>query len=107
HRSNEHFARLICDPRILKPAMQILNSDVYVYQFKINVKAAFSGDLWQWHQDYVFWHKEDGMQKPDVINVSIFLDDVTEFNGPIFFIPHSHAEGMIDVPAKDSIHANN
>src|SRR5262249_21527682 len=24
-----------------------------------------------------------------------------------FFIPHSHAEGMIDVPAKDSIHANN
>jgi ectoine hydroxylase len=34
---------------------------VYIYQFKINVKAAFGGDVWQWHQDYIFWRNEDGM----------------------------------------------
>ena len=100
HKTNKVFGRLTRHPRILVPAMQILNSDLYVYQFKLNIKAAFHGDLWEWHQDYVFWHHEDGMPRPDVTNVSIFLDEVTEFNGPLFFIPNSHSQGMIDVPAR-------
>ena len=24
--------------------------------------------------------------RPDVINVGVFLDDVTEFNGPLYFV---------------------
>ena len=30
------------------------------------------------------------------LNVGIFLDDVTQFNGPLNFIPKSHREGYID-----------
>ena len=69
---------------------------MYVYQFKLNVKAAFSGDVWQWHQDYIFWREGDGMAKPNALTVVIFLDDVTELNGPVFLVPGSHREGVIE-----------
>lgn len=101
HQRNEVFRRLSRHPRIVEPAMQILNSDVYVYQFKINAKVAFEGDVWEWHQDYIFWQKEDGMPAARVTNAVIFLDEVTEFNGPLFLISGSHKAGVIDVPARD------
>ena len=28
--------------------------------------------------------------------MSVFLDDVTEFNGPLTFIPGSHRKGVVD-----------
>lgn len=99
--SNQVFQRLARHPRIIKPAMTILGSEVYIYQFKINAKAAFGGDIWEWHQDYIFWQKEDGMPTARAFNVLIFLDEVNEFNGPLFFIPGSHKEGMIDLPPRD------
>jgi len=98
HQTNEVYSRLTRHPRLLEPAKQILGSDVYVYQFKINAKAAFGGDLWDWHQDYIFWNKEDGMPSSRVVSLSIFLDEVNEFNGPLLVIPKSHREGMVELP---------
>ena len=100
--NSETFQGLSRHARIVKPAMEILGSDVYVYQFKINAKAAFGGDFWEWHQDYIFWQKEDGMPAARAANVIIFLDEVNEFNGPLFFIPGSHKEGAIEVPPRDT-----
>jgi ectoine hydroxylase len=99
HEINDVFQRLTRHPRILNPATQILGSDAYVYQFKINVKAGFGGDVWRWHQDFIFWHNEDGMPSPRVTSVAVYLDDMTEFNGPLFLIPDSHRQGMIDASA--------
>jgi hypothetical protein len=100
HHTNELFGRLARHPRLVEPARQLLDSDIYVYQFKINAKARFSGDLWDWHYDYVFWQKEDGLPQMRVTNVAIFLDEVTEFNGPMFLIPRSHHFDLGDVPAR-------
>jgi ectoine hydroxylase len=100
HATNESFRRLTRDARVVEPARQILEDDVYVYQFKINVKAGFAGDVWQWHQDFIFWRNEDGMPDDRVINMAIFLDEVNEFNAPMFLIPGSHKEGVIEVPAR-------
>ena len=99
HLSNEVFKCLTCHPRLVGPAMQLLGSEVYVYQFKVNAKVAFDGDVWEWHQDYIFWLKEDGLPSPRIVNVIVFLSDVTEFNAPLLIIPGSHKEGVIDVPA--------
>ena len=100
HTSSSVFQCLIQHPRLLEPVQQLLRDSVYLYQFKVNFKSAFNGDWWPWHQDFVFWYKEDGMPSPRVVNVMIFLNEVNEFNGPIYFIPASHKEGLINVQAR-------
>jgi ectoine hydroxylase len=101
HTSHAVLDRLARHPRLVNLSRQILEGDVYIHQFKVNAKAAFGGDLWEWHQDYVFWHYEDGMPAPRVINVLVFLDEVTEFNGPLMLIPRSHREGIISTNDTD------
>jgi ectoine hydroxylase-related dioxygenase (phytanoyl-CoA dioxygenase family) len=96
HHTNEVLRRLSKHPRLVEPSKELLGSDVYVYQFKVNAKGALGGDLWEWHQDYIFWNMEDGMPTSRVTNALIFVDEVTEFNGPLFLIPGSHKEGMLD-----------
>ena len=54
---------------------------VYVHQFKLNAKAAFEGDVWQWHQDYGTWARDDGMPEPRAMNIAVFLDEVLPING--------------------------
>ena len=82
-------------PHIVEPAMQLLGSPVYIHQLKINFKASFSGDIWPWHQDYIYWQQEDGMPTARAINIVIFLEEVNEFNGPLCLIPGSHKQGVI------------
>jgi len=100
HMINRIFKDLTRNERILDPIRQILKSEAYVYQFKINTKASFDGDLWDWHQDYIFWNREDGLRSDNVINLAILLDPMHEFNGPCFFMPGSQKEGMIDLSSR-------
>lgn len=93
HLYNEPFQRLSRHPRLIEPARQVLGGPVYLHQFKINAKRAHDGEIWHWHQDYRTWYEDDGMPRPDIINAALFLDDVTEFNGPMMFIPGSHKAG--------------
>ena len=93
HLHNEPFRRLSRHPRLIEPARQVLGGPVYLHQFKINAKRAHDGEIWHWHQDYRTWYEDDGMPRPDIINAAVFLDDVTEFNGPMMFIPGSHKAG--------------
>jgi ectoine hydroxylase len=104
HLTNEVFRRLSRLPRIIGPAIQILKSDVYIHQFKINAKVALEGDRWEWHQDFLYWHKEDSMPMPRVVTAVVFLQDVNDFNGPILVIPGSHEEGMIDTKSEHETH---
>jgi ectoine hydroxylase len=96
HHYDEVMARFARHPRLVTPAMQFLGGPVYLHQFKINAKAAFDGEVWQWHQDYGTWANDDQMPEPRAINAALFLDDVTEFNGPLMFIPRSHKRGIVD-----------
>ncbi|MDF1792488.1 MAG: phytanoyl-CoA dioxygenase family protein [Thalassobaculaceae bacterium] len=96
HRYNDAFARLGSHPRLVEPVMQLLGEEVYMHQFKVNAKAAFDGDVWQWHQDYGTWQRDDGMPEPRAMNIAVFLDPVTVANGPLMFIPRSHKTGVFD-----------
>jgi ectoine hydroxylase len=95
HLRDYLFARLVRHPRLCGPAMQILGPDLYVQQVKVNIKAAFGGETWQWHQDFSTYHGEDGVPDPLALNLHIFLDDVSEFNGPLYFLPGSHRRGPV------------
>ena len=96
HLYSAPFARLARHPRMIEPVMQIFGEPLYMHQFKINGKMAFDGDVWQWHQDYGTWKRDDDMPEPRAMNVAIFLDEVNEFNGPLMFIPGSHELGVIE-----------
>jgi ectoine hydroxylase len=73
----------------------LFGEDVYVHQFKINAKAAFEGDVWQWHQDYGTWARDDGMPEPRAMNIAVFLDEVMPINGALMLIPKSHRQGVL------------
>ena len=96
HTYNDAFGRLARHPRLIEPVEQLLGGPVYIHQFKINAKAAFDGDVWQWHQDYGTWQRDDDMPEARAMNIALFLDDVTEFNGPLMFIPRSHKRGVLE-----------
>ncbi len=96
HKYNEVFGRLGAHPRLIDPVEQLLDGRLYMHQYKINAKAAFEGDVWQWHQDYGTWKREDDMPEPRAMNISVFLDDVTTVNGPLYLIPKSHKAGVFD-----------
>lgn len=96
HTYNEAFARLGAHPRLLEPVQQLLDGPVYMHQFKVNAKAAFDGDVWQWHQDYGTWKRDDDMPEPRAMNIAVFIDDVSAANGPLLFIPGSHKGGVLD-----------
>ncbi len=93
HLRDDIFSRLVRHPRLIEPIRQIYSEPLYVQQAKVNVKAAFSGEIWQWHYDFATHREEDGVEKSLAFNLHIFLDDVTEFNGPLYFIPQSHKYG--------------
>jgi len=95
HTYNEAFRLMAHHPRLVEPLEQLFGEGVYVHQFKINAKAAFEGDVWQWHQDYGTWARDDGMPEPRAMNISIFLDEVLPINGPLMLIPKSHKHGTL------------
>jgi ectoine hydroxylase len=93
HLYNEAFRLLGAHPRMIKPVEQIFGEQVYMHQFKINAKSAFTGEVWQWHQDYGTWKRDDGMAEPRAMNISVFLDEVMPINGPLMLVPKSHKAG--------------
>ena len=95
HLYNEAFGILGRHPRMIAPIEQVFGEKVYMHQFKINAKAKFSGDVWQWHQDYGVWARDDGMPEPRAMNIAVFLDEVFPYNGALMLIPRSHKEGVL------------
>jgi ectoine hydroxylase len=95
HTYNEAFRLLGAHPRLIEPVEQILGEPVYMHQFKVNAKAAFEGDVWQWHQDYGTWARDDGMPEPRAMNIAVFMDEVMAINGPLMLVPKSHRHGTL------------
>ncbi len=96
HTYHEAFRRLGRHPRLIEPVMQLVDGPVYMHQYKVNAKAAFDGEVWQWHQDFGTWHRDDEMPEPRAMNIAVFLDEVSGANGPLLFLPRSHKLGVFD-----------
>ncbi|MFE9359620.1 ectoine hydroxylase [Streptomyces olivaceoviridis] len=90
HRVSPAFARLAADPRLAGVARQLLGSEVYVHQSRVNYKPGFTGGPFYWHSDFETWHAEDGMPRPRALSVSIALTENFPYNGSLLIIPGSH-----------------
>jgi ectoine hydroxylase len=90
HRISEVFAGLVRDERVVGRARQILGSDVYVHQSRINVKPGFGASGFYWHSDFETWHAEDGLPRMRTVSVSIALTENFDTNGGLMIMPGSH-----------------
>src|SRR5699024_4519190 len=90
HRTNEIFKKIANDPRLVDRARQILGSDVYIHQSRINYKPGFVGKEFSWHSDFETWHAEDGMHTPRAVSLSLSLTDNFVFIGQLMPTTGSH-----------------
>lgn len=90
HKISDVFAKLVRDERVVGRARQILGSDVYVHQSRINVKPGFGASGFYWHSDFETWHAEDGLPNMRTISVSIALTENYDTNGGLMIMPGSH-----------------
>jgi ectoine hydroxylase len=90
HRDNDVFRGLSRHPLLVQAVRQILGSDVYIHQSRINFKPGFTGKEFYWHSDFETWHVEDGMPRMRALSCSLALEDNYPFNGPLMVIPGSH-----------------
>jgi len=90
HKFSELFERLSRDRRILDKVTQLLGSQVYIHQGRINIKPAYSGKSFPWHSDFETWHAEDGIPSCRMLTGWVMLTGNNEFNGPLYLVPGSH-----------------
>ena len=90
HKISDLIAELARDPRVLDRARQILGSDVYVHQSRINYMPGYRGTGFYWHSDFETWHAEDGMPAMRAVSISIALTDNYPYNGGLMIMPGSH-----------------
>lgn len=90
HRISDVFDALVRHPTIADIARQLLGSDVYIHQSRINYKGGFRGKEFYWHSDFETWHVEDGLSAMRAVSCSISLTPNTPWNGPLMLIPGSH-----------------
>lgn len=90
HLISDLIGELVRDPRVLDRARQVLGSEVYVHQCRVNYMPGFSGKGFYWHSDFETWHAEDGMPSPRAVSISIALTDNYPFNGGLMVMPGSH-----------------
>lgn len=90
HKDDVFFQKLANSPRLLAIVKQILGSDVYIHQSRINFKPGFTGKEFYWHSDFETWHAEDGMPRMRALSCSIALEDNNVYNGALMIIPGSH-----------------
>ncbi|TCP56626.1 ectoine hydroxylase [Tamaricihabitans halophyticus] len=90
HKLSGLIAELARDPRVLDRARQLLGSEVYLHQTRVNYMPGYQGKGFYWHSDFETWHAEDGMPAPRAVSISIALTDNYPFNGGLMVMPGSH-----------------
>jgi ectoine hydroxylase len=90
HRLSDLVDSIIRRPGIAGIARQLLGSDVYIHQSRLNVKPGFRGGPFYWHSDFETWHAEDGMPTPRALSISIALTENYGYNGGLMIMPGSH-----------------
>lgn len=107
HRYDDVCDAVVRSRVLVDLAEALIGSRVYVYQFKVNVKAAREGLEWPWHQDFAFWSNEDGMPTPSAVTIAINLDEVHADNGPLRVLDGSHSRGLLDSASKRAGRSSN
>lgn len=90
------FHDLIWNPAFAMAASQLLgNSAIRFWHDQLFCKPAHHGGVVAWHQDYSYWTRTGPLQH---LTCWVGLDDSTEENGCLYYVPGSHRWGLLDKP---------
>jgi ectoine hydroxylase-related dioxygenase (phytanoyl-CoA dioxygenase family) len=71
---------------LLTMLKQILGPNIRLHGSKLNIKAPRYGSPVEWHQDWAFYpHTND-----DLLAVAMMLEDTSEANGAMLYLPGTH-----------------
>ncbi|XP_064623781.1 phytanoyl-CoA dioxygenase domain-containing protein 1-like [Lineus longissimus] len=105
-RLTKRFHDLVFLPQVVVPCSQLIHPDrrevaVRFWHDQLFAKPARCGGNVAWHQDYSYWTRTIPMRH---MTVHIALDDQTEQNGALHYIPGSHRwtrNGGLPLPVTD------
>lgn len=80
------YASVAFDSAMADMAAELVGPDVRFHHAKVNSKLPRTRTEVKWHQDFPF----DPHSNDDTLTALLFLDDVTEENGPLMIAPGSH-----------------
>jgi ectoine hydroxylase-related dioxygenase (phytanoyl-CoA dioxygenase family) len=87
------FHDLLFAPQVTVPLARFLGvSKLRFWHDQVFYKPPGHPGVVPWHQDYSYWTRA---APPRHITLNIMLDDVTEANGCVHFVPGSHRFGLL------------
>ncbi|WMS87312.1 phytanoyl-CoA dioxygenase family protein [Pleionea litopenaei] len=95
HLYDQSFLNLTRKSEFKTLCQALVDEEVYVHQFKINMKQSGYGKRWPWHQDFIFWNKNDHIEHERLLNIAIILTKTSHEHGPLCVIPNSHRMGNL------------
>jgi ectoine hydroxylase-related dioxygenase (phytanoyl-CoA dioxygenase family) len=96
-RMTNGFHDILWNPAFVMAAYQLLGEKgVRFWHDQLFCKPAKHGGVVAWHQDYSYWTRSVPMQH---LTLWVGLDDATEENGCLQYIPGSHKWGLLDKPS--------
>ena len=87
------YDRMLRHHYILDSVAQLLGPNVRYDTSKLNMKSAGFGSPVEWHQDFAF---ATPVTNDDMLSVGLAIDDMTQENGCLLFIPRSHKGPIYD-----------
>jgi hypothetical protein len=88
------FHDILWHPAFVRPASQLLDGGIRFWHDQLFSKPARHGGVVAWHQDYSYWTRTQPMQH---LTCWIGLDDSTQENGCLWYVPRSHRWDLLPV----------
>ena len=96
-RMTPGFHDILWNPAYVMAAYQLLGEKaVRFWHDQLFCKPAKHGGVVAWHQDYSYWTRTSPIQH---LTTWVGLDDSSEENGCLQYIPGSHNWGLLDKPS--------
>jgi hypothetical protein len=93
-RITEGFHDLLWNPMFRLPASQLLGGAVRFWHDQLFCKPPHHGGVVAWHQDYSYWTRTQPMAH---LSCWIGLDDSTQENGSVHYVPGSHRWNLLPI----------
>lgn len=90
---SDAYLDVLQNSRMTDAVADLIGPDIKFHHSKINSKLPHTATTVKWHQDFTF----DPHSNDDLITALLFLDDVTEENGPLKVAPGSHKGPLLSL----------